>query len=247
VVILTLPLMMLSRQQVAPEDRMMAAGLGVCVVLIALIAGNPGGGPPYMMPLVPSALYLTARLWSRATVGQRELTVMCRLVSCAVLICAAPLWAYSWFQISQQIPRHATEVAKEAELRELFGAYPGSEMGHNARDETEPDEFYRVEKAFLGQITRFDYINYTDQRASGVAASVMYPLFDHCSIPSWILRRRGGRFLGTTWNDGLRLMDDAAIERFYANYELAGEYRFYEVWRCKDALEIDLPPRPSIR
>ena len=124
------------------------------------------------------------------------------------------------------------ELAKEAELRSLFAAFPKSEMGHNSGVDGEQDEFYRVERAFIGQVTRFDYVNYADQHLAGLDSSVLYPLFEQCSVPSWILSRQGGRFLGGVYG-GRPLLDEGALERFHANYELAQQFEFYEVWRCR--------------
>ena len=244
ILILALPLVTWRTRRIQREDRVMAFALIVCTALTAVMAGNPGGGPLYMMPLVPSALYLTARMWGRPSLIQPVETATCRLVLCAVVIGAAPIWTYSWFQMAKQAVNVQQEQAKAAELRELFAAFPNSEMGHNDGTITDPDEFYRVEKAFLGQITRFDYVNYTDQRAAGVPASILYPLFDKCNIPGWILARQGDRFLGTTWDRQLRLLDEGALKRFYANYRLAGDYRFYEVWRCNR--EFEAGSRPGI-
>jgi len=186
-----------------------------------------------MMPFIPLALYLTATLSGREGVARpSEIVTTRRLVLCAVLICAAPIWAYSWFQMAKQVPVFRTELAKKAELRALFAAFPGSEMGHNSGLDAEKDEFYRVERAFLGQVTRFDYVNYADQRLAGLTGTVLIPLFDHCSVPSWILSRQGGRFLGTEY--GLPLLDEDALARFRANYELANQYKFYEIWRCRE-------------
>lgn len=233
-VILSLPTLTWRAVGAEPEDRVMTITLGVCSIIVAAIAGKPGGGPPYMMPLIPLSLYLSARLSSREIVAQpTEAAKTRRLVLCAVAICAAPIWAYSWFQLAKQIPHFREEQAKATELRGLFAAFPGAEMGHSYGSGAGQDEFYRVEKAFLGQVTRFDYVNFADQREAGLSASVLYPLFEGCRVPNWILPVRGGRFLGTGYTMA-PLLDEGALERFRSNYELAGQYRFYEVWRCRE-------------
>jgi hypothetical protein len=239
--ILALPLLTWHALGAGREERVMAVALTVCTVVVAVLSGKPGGGPIYMMPLIPLALYLAARLSSPEGVALKNETVKTRrLVLCAVLIGAAPIWAYSWFQMAKQIPAYRVELAKEAELRALFAAFPRSEMGHNSGIEGEQDEFYRVERAFLGQVTRFDYVNYADQHLAGLASSVLYPLFEKCNVPSWILSRQGGRFLGSGY--GHPLLDEGALDRFHANYELAQQYQFYEVWRCREDSHAALPP-----
>jgi hypothetical protein len=245
-VILTPPLLTWRALGALREERVMAIALAVCMAAVAVLSGKPGGGPPYMMPFIPLALYLMARLSSREDIARpSEIAKTRRLVFCAVLICAAPIWAYSWFQMAKQVPVFRTELAKKAELRALFAAFPGSEMGHNSGLDAEKDEFYRVERAFLGQVTRFDYVNYADQRLAGVPGAVLIPLFEHCSVPSWILSRQGGRFLGSLF--GLPLLDEAALARFRASYELANQYKFYEIWRCREqsnaAFSKDLPAK----
>jgi hypothetical protein len=184
--ILALPLLTWRALGDSREERVMAIALAVCTVFVAVVSGKPGGGPPYMMPLIPSALYLAARRSCREGVAQRsETTKTRRLVLCAVLIGASPIWAYSWFQMAKQIPAYRTELAKRAELRSLFAAFPKSEMGHNSGVDGEQDEFYRVERAFLDQVTRFDYVNFADQHFAGLNSSVLYPLFEQCNVPSW--------------------------------------------------------------
>ena len=243
--ILALPLLTWRALGASREERVMAIALTVCTVFVAVLSGKPGGGPPYMLPVIPLALYLAARLSCREGVAQRsETTKARRLVLCAVLIGAAPIWAYSWFQMAKQIPAYRTELAKEAELRSLFAAFPKSEMGHNSGVDGEQDEFYRVERAFLGQVTRFDYVNFADQHLAGLDSSVLYPLFEQCSVPSWILSRQGGRFLGGVYG-GRPLLDEGALERFHAYYELAQQFEFYEVWRCrKPSNAASAPDRP---
>ena len=240
--ILSLPLLTAWARRITPEDRVMTISLIVCTVSIAIIAGKPGGGPPYMMPLIPLALYLAARLCNSHDVTKPDETRRRRLVLCAAMVCVAPLWAYSWFQIAKQLPTIDTENAKISELREVFATFPDAEMGHNSGFDSSKDEFYRVERAFLGQVTRFDYVNYGDQHYAGLGASVLYPLFERCSVPNWILPRQGGRFLGTDLG-GQLLLDDGALDRFHTNYKLAKQYNFYEVWRCKDYSETVLKDR----
>jgi hypothetical protein len=233
--ILALPLLTWRALGASREERVMAIGLIVCMGVVAVVSGKPGGGTPYMMPLIPLSLYLTARLSRREGVASgSEITKTRRLVLCAVLIGAAPIWAYSWFEMAKQIPAYRTELAKAAELRSLLAAFPQSEMGHNSGPDSAKDEFFRVERAFLGQVTRFDYINVADQQLAGLDSSILYPLFENCSVPSWILSRQGGRFLGDVYGNGTRrLFDEGALQRFYANYELAQQFEFYEVWGCR--------------
>jgi hypothetical protein len=90
--ILALPLLTWRALGDLREERVMAIALAVCTVFVAVVSGEPGGGPPYMMPLIPSALYLAARLSCREGVAQRsETTKTRRLVLCAVLIGASPM------------------------------------------------------------------------------------------------------------------------------------------------------------
>lgn len=226
-IILTLPILALLRRDNSAEDRIMLLTAIACTGVVALIAAKPGGGPPYMMPFVPLSVYLAARMSAAADPALR------RTVFGAVVLCALPIWAYSWFQMVKQVPAFRTEQAKQAEVRELLLTFPGAEFGHNSGVGATADEMYRVEKAFLGQITRFDYVNFADQRAAGLSASILYPLFHDCKVPTWILSRRGGRLLGTVPSSSLRLLDKAAVERFEASYEQVKVADFYEVWRCK--------------
>jgi hypothetical protein len=214
------------------RERAMMLALAACTFAVMLAAGKPGGGPPYMMPFVPAALYLASRLSAKAPDSTWEdFTRFRRLVACVMIACAAPMWAYSWYQMARQIPTYRTELAKAAELRSLFERIPLAEMGHNSGDDAAEDEFFRVERAFLGQAVRFDFVNFADQRAAGLPASVIYPLFDRCSVPSWILPRGGEVFGGASY--GVPMLDQQARDRFHATYELTRTYAFYEVWSCR--------------
>jgi hypothetical protein len=175
---------------------------------------------------------LAARLSGRAD-GPRPaaITGARRVVLCVVALGAAPVWAHGVLQMVNRIRAAPIEAAKAAEARALFRQFPGSEMGANSGTAAERDGYYRVERAFLGQVTHFDDVNYADQRAAGVPASVLYPLIEGCRVPSWIVPRDGGLLLGTGY--GQRLFDDGAINRFHAAYQRAGEYRFYDLWRCR--------------
>lgn len=236
--ILTLPFLALRMKIASRNDHLLLVSLVICTVLVALISGKPGGGPPYMMPLIPLALYTGARLLSRVAPEQSsEISQNRNLVLWVVLICSAPIWAFSWYQIAKQIPNIGADQEKVKELRSVFLTFPGSEMGVNYGEtvaeqfQITQDENLRVEKAFLGQITKFDYVNYGDQRFAGISGSVLYPLLENCRIPTWVLSRRGGSFRGRAY--GLPILDNGGLERFHANYKLIKQYQFYEVWRCK--------------
>jgi hypothetical protein len=210
----------------------MMVALAACTFAVMLVAGKPGGGPPYMMPFVPLALYLASRLSVKAPdLAWTGFARFRRMAACVMIACAAPMWAYSWYQMARQIPTYGTALAKATELRKLFEGSPLAEMGHNSGDDAAEDEFFRVERAFLGQAVRFDFVNFADQRAAGLPASVIYPLFDRCSVPIWILPRRGDAFRGASYD--IPLLDDQALDRFHATYELTRRYEFYEVWSCR--------------
>jgi hypothetical protein len=65
-----------------------------------------------------------------------------------------------------------------------------------------------------------------------LSAAVIYPLFDKCSVPSWILPRRGDAFGGASY--GVPLLDEQALSRFRATYKLARSYQFYQLWTCRE-------------
>jgi hypothetical protein len=230
--ILLMPLLAWRTSGAAGADRATAFVLVACTILIAIVSGKPGGGPTYMMPFVPTALYLTVRISRQVTnLDRLEISESLQLATFAVFICAAPLWAYSWYQIAKQVPHYEEERAKEMELRAIFKANPQYEMGSNSGPHPQEDEFYRVEKAFLGQTTRFDYVNLSDQRQAGLPASVVYPLFEACRIPGWVFTRHGDRFGGRVYE--VPILDAEGLERFYSNYELSEQTRFFEIWRCR--------------
>jgi len=230
--ILLLPLAAWHAFGAQPRERAMMIALAACTFVVMLLAGKPGGGPPYMMPFIPLALYLASRMSVGALDPARsDLARFRRAAACVIIVCAAPMWVYSWYQMGRQIPTSGTALARAAELRSLFEGSPLAEMGHNSGDEAGEDEFFRVEKAFLGQAIRFDYVNFADQRAAGLPASVIYPLFDKCSVPSWILPRRGDVFGGASYN--VPLLDEPALVRFHATYELTRSTRFYDMWTCR--------------
>jgi hypothetical protein len=230
--ILLLPLAAWHAFGAETKERVMIFALAVCTFAVMLVAGKPGGGPPYMMPFVPLALYLASRLSVKAPdLAWTGFTRFRRMAACVIIACAAPMWAYSWYQMARQIPTYGTALAKAAELRKLFEGSPLAEMGHNSGDDAAEDEFLRVERAILGQAVRFDFVNFADQRAAGLPASVIYPLFDRCSVPSWILPRRGDAFRGASYD--VPLLDEQALNRFHATYELARRLEFYELWSCR--------------
>jgi hypothetical protein len=230
--ILLLPLATWHAFGAEPKERVVVIALTACTFAVAVAAGKPGGGPPYMIPFVPLALYLASRLSVKASDSVwAGFTRFRRAATFVIIVCAAPLWAYSWYQMTKQIPTYRTALAKATELRKLFESMPLAEIGHNSGKEAAEDEFYRVERAFVGQVTRFDYVNFADQRAAGLPASIIHPLFERCSVPSWILSRQGDSFLGTVY--GETLLDQQTLDRFHTTYELIRKYEFYEVWRCR--------------
>lgn len=234
IVLSALPLLIWPYHGTQRIERVMILALLGCAAAVAVIAGKPGGGPGYMMPFVPLSLYISVKMLSREPKKQRvEAAELFRLTFCVVLICALPLWAYSWLQMARQLEDHHTELEKSAELREFFRVYPNSQMGHSsaADSDQQAGEFYRVEKAFLGQVSVFDVVNYADQRRAGIPATVMYPLLENCDVPNWILLRQAKPFSGEEYD--VPLFDQGVVERFRTHYKRVTEGKYYEVWTCR--------------
>jgi hypothetical protein len=206
--------------------------LVTCAIFVALISGKPGGGTPYMMPFAPISIYFSSKLLADSNKFNKEYleTLPTKILS-IVFVCASPIWAYSFYQMSKQIFDMHTELTEESELRSLFVAYPGAEMSYNSGKNQDP-EFYRVQKAFLGQTINFDYVNFIDQRAAGVPAAVAYRLVESCRVPFWIISRDGGAFLGTGYGNQ-QIFNQGFLSRFYRNYELVNTYQYLEVWQCR--------------
>ncbi|MEZ0000132.1 hypothetical protein [Sinorhizobium fredii] len=239
IVIVALPCIVAVRYRfwLSTDTIVLTAGTVVVTVLVAVLAGKPGGGPPYMLPLIPLALYSAALIWSRLPEGEQATVVeLQRVILIGAFVAALPIWAYSWFQMGKQIPNWESRLERAAELRGLFAKYTEAEMGHADGKEAAEDGFLRVEKAFLGQVARFDYVNYADQRAAGLPVAVLYPLFDNCSVPSWILARSGAKFTGNGY--GKPLFDAGIHLRLISNYRLTAVGKYYEVWTCKDVHRV---------
>ena len=62
----------------------------------------------------------------------------------------------------------------------------------------------------------------------------MYPLFEQCRVPTWILARNGGAFDGHYL--GASLFDDHIRRLFSTNYALEFRGSYYDAWSCRDAL-----------
>jgi len=113
----------------------------------------------------------------------------------------------------------------------FFAAFPKIGDGANSGVDGEQDEFYRVERAFLGK-SRASTTSTLRSALCGSESSVLYPLFEQCSVPSWILSRQGGAF-SVVFLVAVLSWTRAPSKRFHANYELAQQFEFYEVWRCR--------------
>ncbi|CAN5248076.1 hypothetical protein BH10PSE10_BH10PSE10_00030 [soil metagenome] len=227
--IVAMPAIVFARAKRERGEVASGAALVVCIVVTAILSGKPGGGSLYMAPFALLALYFTARMWTRIPASdQRLLRGLRKAYLVTVVICASPIWAYSWYQIGKQIPAFATEQAKKAELRALFLQNPDAQMGHGL---DENSEFLRVEKAFLRQPIIFDYVNFGDQRAAGLGAEVIYPLLEGCRVPAWVFSREGGHFVGSAY--GVKMFDEGVRERFSSNYRLVNIANYYEVWKCR--------------
>jgi hypothetical protein len=228
-------LAILYRGSLQRDSIALIGALVVVAVIVGCIAGKPGGGPPYLMPLIPTSLLAAALVWSRLPRSEHPKAVTVQRVALiTALFSASPVWAYSWYQMGKQLPDSAERRERAAELREHFTSYPGAEMGHGQGKAATEDGFHRVQKAFLGQIARFDYVNYADQRAAGLPPSILYPLLDDCNVPSWIFARSGERFTGDGF--GVPLFDEGIHERLSSYYQLAVTGKHYEVWTCKGSL-----------
>ena len=136
------------------------------------------------------------------------------------------------YEMSVQLLEGKREFAKRVELRELFSAFPHAEMGHGDGPRDSADEYYRAQRAFLGQSTRFDYVNFADQRMAGAGLAPMHSLPTGCKVPAWIFGRSGGHFTGKAYGI-VELFDDEVRNLFGSDYRLTRIGNFYEVWTCQ--------------
>jgi len=210
--------------------------LGVASSLVAVVAGKPGGGPAYLMPFIPISAYLAVRAISApsndAAVTRREAMPAFALLLLAFALVVAPNLAYLEYRRIVDITRVHIDVSKENELRSIFIRYPDAEMGHGGTFKN-PDEYYRVEKAFLGQAVRFDYVNFADQRAAGMSSAPLAAMFASCAIPRWVFARNAPPFSGTMGYFDKPLLGEAALAAFNQHYALEALYPRYGVWACR--------------
>jgi hypothetical protein len=208
--------------------------LAASMLAVAILSGKPGGGPYYMMPFVPSALYIahrislaaepTARIWWTERLGSILLILS---------ICFAPIWGFCFVKETRSWVPFGSARDKAEEIRSLFRKFPNAEMGHG-RTPVETDFFFRVQKAFLGQIVHFDYVNYMEQRGAGVSPSIFNRLLADCRIPSWVFPR------GTEYWDGIefgatQVYNEKSRRLFRKNYVKQQTGRYFEVWTCSRA------------
>lgn len=232
ILVLAIPLLSVNRNGTTTGNRILLISLVVCVLAVSVLAGKPGGGPVYIMPFIPLSLYLTLRLQAEpnhAPIMQADSVY--RRLFLVLLICVTPVLSASWYNMGKQLLASRAEFAKRDELRDLFVRFPHAEMGHGADLDRVSDEYHRAQRAFLGQVSRFDYVNYADQRKAGYPVDRMRSLFANCSVPSWIFARSGDKFVGTGYD--VELFDDDIRRQFKDTYQLAYEGKYYEVWGCR--------------
>ncbi|KHK92873.1 glycosyltransferase 87 family protein [Novosphingobium malaysiense] len=229
--ILLLPFLLWLRSDRDIENTVLLLALTGCAAVTAVISGKPGGGPPYMLPFAPLSVFAAARMKPRPELNSSLNAASIRnIVLVSVLACAAPIWAYSWYQMAKPFTRLAEDRAKKAELLTLFQAYPEAEVGPSSGIQAEEDIYARVHRAFLGHTIKFDYVNYADQRLAGVPSETMLPLLSDCRVPYWIFSRSGDKFASQI--DGKPIFRHHEVERFHANYVLSKKLKYYELWKC---------------
>jgi hypothetical protein len=120
--ILLFPVTSYWSQKASPENRILMLSMVFSVSVILLLSGKPGRGAIYMMPFVPMAIYCGLRFQYSYRPGSIEGTAKVPnwLFAC-VLICASPIWLYSWYEMSVQLLEGKREFAKRTELREDRG------------------------------------------------------------------------------------------------------------------------------
>jgi hypothetical protein len=229
--ILLFPLVNYYTHKVSRENKVLMISLIFAMAVTAFATLKPGAGAGYLMSFVPTAIYLGLRIQQsdEALSPGRARNVLPALAIC-VLLGAFPICLESYYRISKQLWHGKEELAKRSELRELFLRFPQAEMGHGDGPNDSADEYYRSQRAFLGQSTHFDHVNYTDQRKAGLGTERIVSLLQDCRIPAWIFARSGGRFTGRAYD--VELFDEDVRRQFETNYRLVYTGRFYEVWNC---------------
>lgn len=231
--ILLFPVTSYRSQKSSPENRILILSMVFSMSVVALLSGKPGGGAIYMMPFVPMAIYCGLRFqYSGHPVSVQGPAKVPNWLFACVLICASPIWLYSLYEMSVQLLEGKREFAKRAELRKRFSAFPHAEMGRGDGPRDSADEYYRAQRAFLGQSTRFDYVNYADQRMAGAGLAPMHSLLTGCKVPAWIFARSCGHFTGKAYGV-VELFDDEVRNLFGSDYQLTRIGNFYEVWTCQ--------------
>ncbi len=147
---------------------------------------------------------------------------------------ALPIWLYNCWHLYDTQPDFSAETSKRSEARALFSEYPKAEMGVGSRASS-MDIRYRVVSGFLGNVSKFDVVNWMDLRCAGEPVHIVRPLVENCRVPAWILPK--GEQVFTAEGFGVPLFDDVFRETFFARYRLVQTASHFEVWQCSQAQE----------
>lgn len=217
-------------EQRRPEDGVALLGLTGASLLMVVASGKPGSGSPHLMPFVPVAMILAARIASGEAIATGRVARFLRLNLVAAAAAAGPVWAYSVYEIHKWFPDFQRERAIAAEARAFFTAYPGTEMAHAGESFFAPITYHRVQGSFAGNVIRFDIVNLMDLHFAGVLGGHAAGLLRDCRIPSWIAPRGMPIFANSP--HGRPLFDEAFREAFFANYRVQHSGQFFDLWIC---------------
>jgi len=204
------------------------------LVILTIIASNPGAGPHHFLPLVPISAFGLLSVLEAPGLGRQALALNSRDVGVLVLVPLLIFYApgeLRWTKrFTYQYLSAQNERRKIEELQMFSTRYPLAEMGVSD-DEHYADTYYRPVLVFRGAPLHVDFASWMDLSYAGVSERRIIGMLEVCAIPVWLLPE-GLPFSNTNYYTGLPLLSENFRRTFLVKYRLTEIGQFYSVWKC---------------
>lgn len=225
--------LVLKGARVSTQTAWIFGGLVISLLLAAVIGSKAGAGVHHLLPLIPMALYLYARLANEMDAGIRSKEVLG--VTAAFLFSIVYPYIFAGIKgAAKDVGRMsaaAEEYRKLSELAALSDRYPAAQVGVSDQERF-ADSFYKVLPMLRGRPYVIDFSSWGDFKQAGYGDERLVSLVSSCRPGAWILPKGDPFTIQNPFGDET-LLTDAFRKSFHASYKKVEERQYFDAWVCK--------------
>jgi hypothetical protein len=208
--------------------------MAAAIAAVAMLAAKPGAGTYHLMPFVPIALMVAARVLVAVPVGAL-LTREAMAIGSAFLAALASVAAYQQYDFIRTVAPGEARAIRD-DLRDTASTLSGRTIAVGYGGTFRPS-FERVWPVFWGHPYLIDAPAVTEYQLSGLGLpDATYDAIRRCAIDVWLIPKDAKPFdvpNGYFLSRYTPLFDERFRETFVRAYAPVRQTTYFDVWTCR--------------